>query len=716
MRLSDCLAAANWRTLAAIAQTHRLPMGLRPTRADLVDILMGELPRRVASMRRAGLDAPAAEALATLGTAEGQIRLPDFVAVYGEVRSLTGVKGEDPRRLARQPISTTEWLVFRGLAFVVPSPERGQPPLIVLPDVWRADFRPSSPPAGIDHPADTPRWPDVSLALTVYLAALRAASPPLLKDARLRAATLRHVASLLGQPDPAAAADGLDWARFLEFLARRLGLTLPLGRCLHPTPLAAAWLDQPLNARRADLWRAWLDETDLRPVWRLYRLPAATLPDPAAFTHRLLDRLRAIGQPADAHSRPWQTLDNLAPPGDPGRLVADLVPWWEMENRPGLGRNRAWQVMRGPLTWLGALEWVEPAHVWRLTDLGVWYLGLDETPPPEPAAPSLPLTLMTPEGDGQPRSIPLGSALLSLADWVDLTPGPLDTPWLPQLRLTVTSATRGLQRGGSIDDLLRLLTTTAHPAPSDAFAATLRAWVAPRAPFRLHPAVVLRAPSEAHLDILLRSRAARRSVTRRLSATDAEVDPSGLPRVRSALVRLGHALDPATPHAAADPPPGRPPLHLDAADVAWLLTSLDGYAELARRLGLPPPPAALADRLTVHLDPLTQDGARRAALHAADRLDRTLRDLDSALAPVPTDTLLVLLETAIQDNAAVHVRYWTPSRPAPLSRTVSPRRIEWHGDTPYLVAYCHLRRDERTFRLDRILAIDPIQSCTARPS
>lgn len=711
MHLSDCLALANWRTLAAIAQTHRLAIGPHPTRPELLAALSTELPRRVASLHRAGLPQVAAEALAALAVADASASLPDFVAVYGSLRGLTGVKDEDPRRLARQPQSITEWLIFHGLAFVVPASERGQSPLIVLPDEWLAEFRPEPSKVSIDLPGEPVQWPEPSLALAVYLATLRATPSPLLKSMRLPATTLQSLASLLGQPTNASAADWLGLARFVAFLAWRLGLTLPQGGRLHPSPLAATWLDQPLAARRADLWRAWLDETDLPTAWRRHRLPAGTLRDPAAFTHRLLDRLRTVEAPSDTRPRPWRALDDLVPIGDPGRLIADLVPWWAIENHPDLGRDLARGMLRGPLAWLEAVEWDDtPTPRWRLTDLGAWYLGLRGAPPPASFSLHLSVTFDDDGVDNPPLTVAPGPPLISLADWADLRHDPPDEPWPPRLSLTRTSVTRGLRRGGRIEDLLRLLTTTARPAPSDALQSTLRAWATPHAVLRLRQALVLGAPNEAHLEGLLRYCTVRRSVIRRLSSTDIEVEPASLPNVKSTLERLGHSLAVSAPDITTGPPPDRHRLSLDVAELAWLLTALEGYAELARRLGLPPPPAALADRVAAHLDPLAQASAQRAAEHATEHLDRTLRDLDPALAPVPADTLLAFLETAIQDNADIHMRYWTPGRPAPLSRIVSPRRIEWHGDTPYLVAYCHLRRDERTFRLDRVLAVGPIQS------
>ena len=39
-------------------------------------------------------------------------------------------------------------------------------------------------------------------------------------------------------------------------------------------------------------------------------------------------------------------------------------------------------------------------------------------------------------------------------------------------------------------------------------------------------------------------------------------------------------------------------------------------------------------------------------------------------------------------------------------RDVQPRRIEWRGAVPYLIAWCNLRQDERTFRIDRIMTLE----------
>ncbi len=57
------------------------------------------------------------------------------------------------------------------------------------------------------------------------------------------------------------------------------------------------------------------------------------------------------------------------------------------------------------------------------------------------------------------------------------------------------------------------------------------------------------------------------------------------------------------------------------------------------------------------------------------------------------------LATAVRDGRPVAIRYAKPGETN--ERVVRPLFV----DGPYLVAHCHLRDDERTFRLDRILAV-----------
>ena len=76
------------------------------------------------------------------------------------------------------------------------------------------------------------------------------------------------------------------------------------------------------------------------------------------------------------------------------------------------------------------------------------------------------------------------------------------------------------------------------------------------------------------------------------------------------------------------------------------------------------------------------------AAHRSRPLDRAIEASDL---PEP-------LATAVRDGRPIAIRYAKPGQTN--ERVISPLFV----DGPYLVAHCHLRDDERTFRLDRILA------------
>ena len=65
------------------------------------------------------------------------------------------------------------------------------------------------------------------------------------------------------------------------------------------------------------------------------------------------------------------------------------------------------------------------------------------------------------------------------------------------------------------------------------------------------------------------------------------------------------------------------------------------------------------------------------------------------------------LQKAIDLQEGVDVLYQAAGRAAPEFRHISPLLIEKRHARVYLVAYCHNRRANRTFRLDRLKLIEP---------
>lgn len=61
-----------------------------------------------------------------------------------------------------------------------------------------------------------------------------------------------------------------------------------------------------------------------------------------------------------------------------------------------------------------------------------------------------------------------------------------------------------------------------------------------------------------------------------------------------------------------------------------------------------------------------------------------------------------LVETALATGGRLEILYLGRSE-GESRRQISPRYAAFHQDVPYLIAFCHLRQDVRTFRIDRIL-------------
>jgi DNA polymerase III epsilon subunit family exonuclease len=128
---------------------------------------------------------------------------------------------------------------------------------------------------------------------------------------------------------------------------------------------------------------------------------------------------------------------------------------------------------------------------------------------------------------------------------------------------------------------------------------------------------------------------------------------------------------------------------------------------VADYLGIEKKPAhrALSDALTtreVFAFVVNKLGAR----HNAQTLDEFLnlqggniqwREKDGADFPRPPE-----LDEALRRNRKLFIRY-EDAYGERTERWVSPRAMYMQRDVIYLTAYCHLRREERRFRLDRVI-------------
>ena len=110
-----------------------------------------------------------------------------------------------------------------------------------------------------------------------------------------------------------------------------------------------------------------------------------------------------------------------------------------------------------------------------------------------------------------------------------------------------------------------------------------------------------------------------------------------------------------------------------------------------------------------------------------DKLKRRVSAVDETVtldlsrpAAAMDNAVLVTLSTAAQTKTRVHMRYRTPQQSLSggdvSERDFDPYGLAYRGGRWYAVGMCHLRRDVRSFRLDRVQSVEALASYFERPA
>jgi predicted DNA-binding transcriptional regulator YafY len=89
-------------------------------------------------------------------------------------------------------------------------------------------------------------------------------------------------------------------------------------------------------------------------------------------------------------------------------------------------------------------------------------------------------------------------------------------------------------------------------------------------------------------------------------------------------------------------------------------------------------------------------------------------DMNPASSTPPSETVLSIMSSAAQLQQRVHIRYH-PSQGEETERDFDPYGLTYYLQRWYVVGYCHLRQDLRSFRLDRIVQVNEIKAHFERP-
>lgn len=81
----------------------------------------------------------------------------------------------------------------------------------------------------------------------------------------------------------------------------------------------------------------------------------------------------------------------------------------------------------------------------------------------------------------------------------------------------------------------------------------------------------------------------------------------------------------------------------------------------------------------------------------------------------PVSEHFALLRQAVEEHLKVRIDYYSLTRNETLSRKVRPYHLTKRLGFWYMEGYCELRRDVRTFKFDRVLAVDLLNDSFSRP-
>jgi hypothetical protein len=685
-RLHELLSNRNWYALRAIAYAHGQPFNPRLTKEQAVDHIAALLSDPVRVRRAlAALPGDAHEALQALLVCDGTMLAHRFLAHFGPLPPFRPWRPDSPPAPWRHPTSPAERLWFLGLLFRCSTPA-GE--AIAIPDELRALLPPPPvpPPA---QPAGPPLpVPDPVLDVAHLLAFLQGHDLQPFAGRWLAPRHLRTLNAALSRPDPSAAAARSElqtgYVRSLHYLAQAAGLVAPAAGLLKPTPAAWNWLDASEARRWQTLWDGWLADLHRSPhgpsLWARFRMPAEP-----PFVRTVLDALSTLPRG-----------DWWNPPGVASQLRSRCIGAGTLP-RDGAVLPLLQTLLLGPLTW-AALVCTDRDGNFSLTPWGGWLLGrLAEPPGPPPTRPATVhasgdcLVVTLPAPPGRPPLRPLAELALPPAG---------DDPLVR--RLTRARFVAGLAHGIAGAQVNQTLGDLAGEPPPPAAIEQLERWEVQARGLTLRRLTVLTAADPSILNQLSAERAVRRHFRETLSPHHVAVDPSSVETLLRALHHRDHV--PLVEPGAAPPPGHRERPGGDAAGHLWL--ALRAYVDLAGVVRLPAvPPLALLDELSG-----TLDADQLAAVTAqAEEVHRRLRDaldgytpFSAPLAGVDHAAIRASLEQAIEAGHAVEIVYHTAGRGERTTRVVEPLRLEDHGETAYLIAYCRLRQAERVFRIDRI--------------
>lgn len=478
----------------------------------------------------------------------------------------------------------------------------------------------------------------------------------------------------------------LDRLRFVHYLCECARLIAPTSGFLKPTPAAAHWATlSPTERARALVHAGLLDNSpQARIIWCAFRLPRWQ----ASRSHLPLPLLLFALQQNPTHPLTLAALSARLPirPSDDIDLNADLqkllryLDWFDLLMPRGAQRRDAARLHTRARLLLQPASGGEPATAQPVSAPKMTSVGSLIVPPGAPAV-----------------------MLYELSRYAQ------PVARIPQrrYRLAPQLIQRALQSGSTLTQIIRFLESATRAPLPPKVRDLLGQWAEDSRRLTISPAVLLEVDTPERLTALLADRRMLPSVRRTITPRIAEVRAERASILVAQLQRRG--LSPqahlqSDPHTRSRGPHGLDQLALMHLYVCALLCG-------ALPDAIPPraqPPDAVLRAVERQLTPRDRAIAEQLVEDCVQQYEQQRRQPAPAAPrdlPAPLARTLTALQAAIDNEQTLMIDYYTPSRDEITRRKVDPLRIEWRAGVPYLIAYCHIRMAERTFRVDRIMAV-----------
>jgi len=264
-------------------------------------------------------------------------------------------------------------------------------------------------------------------------------------------------------------------------------------------------------------------------------------------------------------------------------------------------------------------------------------------------------------------------------------------PYAPgRYALSPASLRQAVQRGPADRFIAVLEAGLQHPLPHD-----LAAQIREQPLINARTGTVLEFSSAADLAQIRQLNGLRRTLAHLLSPRHVFLEPGEAAAAMRQLRRRGLFLFWDEPESSTAPGTAQ----FTPTERAQLFS----LALVVQDMGLP---FSLSETATAKLtqgipEPVLASARRRAETALEQVRPHWLPAAPDEIPTLPQAELVELIQAAIRSESAIDILYTMPGR-SPEPRHVTPLLVEQRGLRWYLLAYCHDRRANRTFRLDRV--------------